>query len=75
MSQSMEIRAAGRSGEPGDRLLRRTEAAQLLGMSASTLAVWKCKGKADAPPVIILSSRSVRYSERALREWAERHSR
>ena len=63
------------SSNTEDRLLRRTEAAQLLGMSASTLAIWKCRGKADAPPVIVLSSRSVRYSERALREWAERHSR
>ena len=63
------------SSNTEDRLLRRTEAAQLLGMSASTLAIWKCRGKADAPPVIVLSRRSVRYSERALREWAERHSR
>ncbi len=62
-------------GYAEDRLLRRTEAAQILGIAANTLAIWKCRGKADAPPVIVLSSRSVRYSERALREWAERHSR
>lgn len=61
--------------QTGDRLLRRTEAAAILGIGAGTLAAWKSNEKTDAPPVVVFNSRNVRYSERALREWAERHRR
>jgi len=52
---------------PPERLLRRREAAQLLGTSERTLKRWDRENK--GPPPIRFSKRMTRYSVSAVREW------
>jgi excisionase family DNA binding protein len=51
------------------RLLTTDEAAEFLGVSAGTLAVWRCVARYRLPFVKI--GRNVRYDENSLREWVE----
>jgi excisionase family DNA binding protein len=51
------------------RLLTTDEAADYLGVSAGTLAVWRCVARYRLPFVKI--GRNVRYDETDLREWME----
>jgi excisionase family DNA binding protein len=51
------------------RLLTTDEAAEFLGVSAGTLAVWRCVARYRLPFVKI--GRSVRYDESDLLAWME----
>jgi excisionase family DNA binding protein len=51
------------------KLLTTDEAAEFLGVSAGTLAVWRCVARYRLPFVKI--GRNVRYEETDLREWME----
>lgn len=51
------------------KLLTTEEAAEFLGVSAGTLAVWRCLARYRLPFVKI--GRNVRYDEADLREWME----
>ena len=54
-----------------DRLLTRREAAEFLGLAASTLAAWRSHGREDSPPLFKFG-RAVRYSEKDLLACRER---
>lgn len=53
-----------------DRFLTRREAAEMLGVTAGTLAVWRSTRRQDAPPMRKHGKRCV-YSERELIAWSE----
>jgi len=53
-------------------LMTSKQTAEFLGVSAATLAVWRCRsGKVDLPFVKI--GASVRYSRKLLIEWLGQH--
>ena len=54
-----------------DRLLTRQEAAEFLGVTVSTLAVWACTGRYDLPYVKI--GGVIRYRLSDLVAFLERH--
>lgn len=51
-----------------DKLLTTREAAELLGVHPGTLENWRAAG--EGPPWLRLRARLVRYSEKALEQWA-----
>lgn len=51
-----------------DQLLRSEQAAEFLGIAASTLPVWRCQSRAGSPPFIRMG-RCVRYRVGDLRAW------
>ena len=51
------------------KLLTRTEAAELLGVTVGTLAVWHCTGRYKIPVVKV--GRSCRYRLADLEAWIE----
>jgi len=53
-----------------ESLIDSHEAARMLGLAEITLRMWRVYGNPDAPPFVRVGSRSVRYSPRALAEWA-----
>ena len=48
---------------PGDKLLTETQAAELLGVSPTTLATWRCRRRYSLPFVKLGGGRAVRYIE------------
>lgn len=58
--------------ENKNKLLKRKEAAEFLGIAEQTLAVWSCKKKYDLP--IIKIGRSVRYRLSDIEEFLERNT-
>jgi predicted DNA-binding transcriptional regulator AlpA len=57
-----------RKPEP-DKLLRTADVAYVLGMARITIQNWRARG--EGPPFIRISSKSVRYSEKALAKWVK----
>ena len=51
------------------KLLTRAEAAEFLGVTAGTLAVWLCEGRYSLPVVRV--GRSVRYRLADLEAWLD----
>lgn len=58
--------------ENNNKLLKRNEAAQFLGISEQTLATWFCKKKYDLP--VIKIGGAVRYRLSDLEEFIERNT-
>lgn len=56
-----------------ERLIDEREAAEYLGYSVRALQNWRVRG--GGPDFVKPSSRSVRYSRRALLEWIQRRTR
>jgi len=54
------------------KMLKTADVAEMLGVSASTLAVWRCRGR-DGPPYTKVGSR-VRYSLEGVEDWIERNT-
>lgn len=59
------------SDNKNDQLLDRKKAAQLLGVSAGTLAVWDCTKRYDLKPIRI-GTRAVRYRRSDLEAFINR---
>lgn len=57
-----------------DRLLTREQAAEKLGIKASTLASWHCEKREPRPPVIVIGTRTIRYSESALDDFIKQQT-
>lgn len=56
-----------------EQLLSPQQAAEYLGISEGTLAVWRCVGRYDLPYVLV--GRRVRYKLAHLDAWLERRTR
>lgn len=54
--------------DPG-RMLTREEAAEMLGVKPGTLAQWHSTKREPRPPVCIVGTRTIRYSEVDLEEF------
>ncbi len=54
-----------------ERFLTRRQAAEMLGLKPTTLAVWQSQKPKIAPPMRKHGSRAM-YSERDLLEWSEK---
>lgn len=65
--------AASQTKTASDELLDEREAAQLLGITAGTLAVWRSTGRYDLEFVKI--GRAVRYRRSALQTWMASRTR
>ena len=52
-----------------ERLLTRDEAAQRLGISPHTLAVWHSSKREPRPAVIKVGTRTIRYSESEIQRF------
>ena len=57
---------------PEDALLNRDEAAAILGLKPTTLAIWACTGRNDLPYIKVGSR--VRYRRTDLEEWLRRRT-
>lgn len=57
-----------------ERLLTRDEAAQRLGISPHTLAVWHCSKREPRPAVIKVGTRAVRYSDSELQRFIDQQT-
>jgi len=53
-----------------EALVNSREAARILGLAEITLRMWRVYGTPHAPPFVRVGPRAVRYSPRALAEWA-----
>jgi hypothetical protein len=53
-----------------ERFLTRRQAAEMLGLKATTLAVWQSQKPENAPPMRKHGSRAM-YAERDLIRWSE----
>ena len=53
-----------------ERFLTRRQAAELLGLKPTTLAVWQSQGSLNAPPMR-KHGRRVMYAEQDLLAWSE----
>jgi excisionase family DNA binding protein len=61
------------SGATVERLLSDVEAAEVIGVSVSTLASWRCRGTYNLP--FFKVGRLVRYSLRDIEAWLESRRR
>lgn len=66
--------SADKGANPRDRLLTEREAAEMLGSSAATLNVWRCRGTGPDLPWIKLG-RAVRYRMGDVLDCLERNTR
>jgi predicted DNA-binding transcriptional regulator AlpA len=72
-SASAGVPAPQKPATPSFVLLTPKEAAKLLKVSLSWLA--KARMRGDGPPYILISPRSIRYSEAALIQWMKGRQR
>jgi predicted DNA-binding transcriptional regulator AlpA len=60
---------------PENALIDTREAATILCISPTTLAIWRCDSKRDQPQFLRVGKRSVRYSRAELARWIEARER
>lgn len=56
---------------PVDELVNTRQAAAILGLSPTTLEVWRSRKAQHQPGYVRVGARSVRYSRAVLAEWIE----
>jgi len=54
-----------------DELVDTRAAAAMLGISPTTLEIWRSRGAGDQPEYVRVGARSVRYSRAVLAAWIE----
>lgn len=64
------VEAATAPTHVGGRFLTRRQAAEMLGLKPTTLAVWQSQGSLNAPPMR-KHGRRVMYAEQDLLAWSE----
>lgn len=57
------------AGSHTEALLDTKAAAAVLGLSPTTLAIWRCRDDRDQPSYVRVGARSVRYSPSELARW------
>ena len=68
----MGIASIATADERSSRLLTTDEAAALVGAKPQTLSIWRCTARHDLPFVRV--GRLVRYREKDVLDWLERHT-
>jgi predicted DNA-binding transcriptional regulator AlpA len=63
------------TASPENVLIDTREAATILGISPTTLAIWRCQRERDQPRFLRVGKRSVRYSRAELARWIEARER
>lgn len=54
-----------------DTLIDTEAAAAILGISPTTLTIWRCQGERDQPAFVRVGRRAVRYSRAELARWID----
>jgi hypothetical protein len=70
MANNQSEKPAAAKEQLQDRFLTRKEAAEVLGLSPTTLAAWRSAGKEFGPPMRKHGGRAM-YSQRELIAWSE----